>query len=163
MLIHIYWKFNKMRFYIFATLVAFGSLTNVNSNSTDTKVAPKFYLLEKKNSNGAPSVAITFPDGHKDTLLLNMFHGNEKDQKNSAEWCFYNGHLEKEPEACVAMTGCVGTDDVEFTIFSSHSESNIFKWTKDGNVDVIDDPSEVNYFKISVCIIFTPKLINFVL
>ena len=61
------------------------------------------------------------------------------------------------------MTGCVGTDDVEFTIFSSHSESNIFKWTKDGNVEVIDDPSEVNYFKISVCIIFTPKLINFVL
>ena len=152
-----------MRFYIFATLVAFGSSTNVNSNSTDTKVAPKFHLLEKKNSNGAPSVAITFPDGHKDTLLLNMFHGNEKDQKNSAEWCFYSGHLEKGPEACVAMTGCVGTDDVEFTILSSHSESNIFKWTKDGNVEVIDDPSEVNYFKISECIIFTPKLINFVL
>ena len=138
-----------MRFYIFATLVVFGSSTNVNSNSTDTKLAPKFHLLEKKNSNGAPSVAITFPDGHKDTLLLNMFHGNEKDQKDGEEWCFYNGHLEKEPEACVAMTGCVGLEDVEFTIFSGHSESKIFKWTKDGNVEVINDLIEVSYFSIS--------------
>ena len=138
-----------MRFYIFATLVVFGSSTNVNSKSTDTKLAPKFHLLEKKNSNGAPSVAITFPDGHKDTLLLNMFHGNEKDQKDGVEWCFYNGHLEKEPEACVAMTGCVGLEDVEFTIFSGHSESKIFKWTKDGNVEVINDLIGVSYFSIS--------------
>ena len=152
-----------MRIYIFATLVAFGYSTKVNLNSTDTKLATKFHLKEKKTSNGAPSISITFPDGQKDTLLLSKFYGNEEERKAGVERCHYNGHLEKEPEACVAMTGCVGTDDVEFTIFSSHSESNIFKWTKDGNVEVIDDPSEVNYFKISVCIIFTQKLINFVL
>ena len=134
-----------MRFYIFATLITFGSSTNVNLNTTDTKLTPKFHLLEKKNSNGAPSVAITFPDGHKDTLILNKFHGNENDKKDGVEWCFYNGHLEKEPEACVAMTGCVGLEDVEFTIFSGHSESKIFKWTKDGNVEVINDLSEVSY------------------
>ena len=144
-------------------LVAFGSSTNVNLNSTDTSVAPKFHLLEKKTSNGAPSIGIIFPDGQKDTLLLSKFYGNEEEKKTGVDHCHYNGYLEKEPEACVAMTGCVGTDDVEFTIFSSHSESNIFKWTKDGNVEVIDDRSEVNYFKISIYIIFTPKLINFVL
>ena len=138
-----------MRVYIFVTLLAFGNSINVSLNITDTKLVPKFYLLEKENSNGAPSVGITFPDGHKDTLLLNKFYGNEEIQKNSTEWCFYNGHLVKEPEACVAMTGCVGTEDVEFTIFSGHSESNIFKWTKDGNVVVVDDSSEVNFKKIS--------------
>ena len=142
-----------MRLYIFATLIAFGSSANVNSNLTDTKLAPKFHLLEKKNSNGVPSVAITFPDGHKDTLLLNKFNGNEKDQKNDTEWCFYNGHLEKESDACVAMTGCVGLEDVEFTIFSGHSKSKIFKWTKDGNVEIINDLSEVSYCSIlhNVC------------
>ena len=156
-------KFSKMKIFIIATLVVSVCSTKANLNSTDTKLAPNFHLKEKKTSNGAPSIGITFPDGQKDTLLFSKFYSNEEERKSGVERCHYNGHLEKEPEACVAMTGCVGTDDVEFTIFSSHSESNIFKWTKDGNVEVIDDPSEVNYFKISVCIIFTPKLINFVL
>ena len=138
-----------MRIYIFETLVVSGYSSKVNPNSTDTKLAPKFHLIEEKNSNGAPSIGITFPDGHKDTLLLSKFYGNEEERKAGVERCHYNGHLEKEPEACVAMTGCVGTDNVEFTIFSSHTESNIFKWTKDGKVEVIDDSSEVNYFDIS--------------
>ena len=152
-----------MRVYIFATLLAFCNSFNANSNSTDTKLVPKFYLLEKENSNDAPSVGITFPDGHKDTLLLDKVYDNDKYQKNGTKWCFYNGHLEKESDACVAMTGCVGLEDVEFTIFSSHSKSNIFNWTKDGNVVVVDDLSEVNHFKLSVCFIFALKLINFVL
>ena len=152
-----------MKFFIIATLVASVYSTKANLNSTDTKLAPNFHLKEKKTSNGAPSIGITFPDGQKDTLLLSKFYSNEEERKSGVERCHYNGHLEKEPEACVAMTGCVGTDDVEFTIFSSHSKSNIFKWTKNGNVEVIDNPSEVNYFKISVYIIFTPKLINLVL
>ena len=151
-----------MRIYLFAALVASVYSTKANLNSTDTKLAPKFHLIKKKNSNGAPSIGITFPDGHKDTLLLIKFYGNEEERKADVERCHYNGHLKKEPEACVAMTGCVGTDNVEFTIFSSHSQSNIFNWTKDGNVEVIDDPSKVKYFKTSVCFIFTLKLINFV-
>ena len=140
-------KFSKMKVFIIATLVVSVYSTKANLNSTDTKLAPNFHLKEKKTSNGAPSIGITFPDGQKDTLLLSKFYGNEEERNSGVEQCHYNGHLEKEPEACVAMTGCVGTDDIEFTIFSSHSESNIFKWTKDGNVEVIDDPIEVNYLE----------------
>ena len=141
-------KFSKMIIYIVAILVAFVSSTKSNLDSTDSKLAPKFYMIEK-NSNGAPSIGITFSDGHKDILLLYKFYSNEEERKDGVERCHYNGHLEKEAEACVAMTGCVGLEDVEFTIFSGHSESKIFKWTKDGNVEVINDLIEVSYFIIS--------------
>ena len=156
-------KFSKMIIYIVAILVAFVSSTKSNLDSTDSKLAPKFYMIEK-NSNGAPSIGITFSDGHKDILLLYKFYSNEEERKVGVERCHYNGHLENEPEACVAMTGCVGTEDVELTIFSSHAESNIFRWTKDGKVEVIDDSSEVNYFDIPntiMAVSFPPFLVPF--
>ena len=54
----------------------------------------------------------------------------------SKERCHYIGHLENEHTACVAMTGCVGSQDVQFTILSKHApKSSTFKWTKDGNVE----------------------------
>ena len=57
----------------------------------------------------------------------------------NVEHCNFIGHLENEPEACVAMTGCFGSEDVHFTILSSHAtKSPMFKWTKDGNVEIIE-------------------------
>ena len=57
------------------------------------------------------------------------------------ENCHFIGHLENEREACVAMTGCLGSENVEFTIMSKHaSESPMFLWTKEGNVRVIEKP-----------------------
>ena len=138
-------KFRKMKVIIVAILVAFVCSSKANINSTDSKLAPKFHLIKKKDSNGAPSIGITFQDGHKDILILSKFYGNAEERKAGVEKCRYNGYLEKETGACVAMTGCVGTEDVEFTIFSGHSESNIFRWTKDGKVEVVDDESEVFY------------------
>ena len=56
----------------------------------------------------------------------------------NVEQCVYFGHLASEPEACVAMTGCVGSEDVEFTIFSAHNkDSHMFKWFKEGNVQTL--------------------------
>ena len=53
--------------------------------------------------------------------------------------CHYLGHLANEPEACVAVTGCVGSEDVDFTILSAHSTgSSMFKWTKEGRVEVVN-------------------------
>jgi len=107
------------------------------------EMAPKFSLIEDRTFNGAPSVAITFPNGHKDTLILNKFHGNEEDRLASMERCHYIGHLTNETEACVAMTGCVGSEDVEFTILSTHAkESVMFKWTKNGNVEILENPQK---------------------
>merc|ERR1712241_829297 len=61
------------------------------------------------------------------------------------ERCHYFGHLANEPEACVAMTGCVGSEDVEFMILSAHSHgSHILKWTKEGNVEILEYKGDGN-------------------
>ena len=49
-----------------------------------------------------------------------------------------------EFKACVAMTGCIGEEDVEFTILSTHAtNSPMFKWTKEGKVEVVEKSNEV--------------------
>lgn len=61
-----------------------------------------------------------------------------------AEECHFIGHLTKEQDACVAMTGCVGSEDIDFTIMSSHAtKSAMFKWSKDGHVEIIESPFKV--------------------
>ena len=50
-----------------------------------------------------------------------------------------------EFKACVAMTGCIGEEDVEFTILSTHTtNSPMFKWTKEGKVEVVELSNMVN-------------------
>ena len=98
--------------------------------------SPSFVLVEERSLNGSPSIAVTFPDGYQDTLVLSKFYANEQNRMASKERCHYIGHLENEHTACVAMTGCVGSQDVQFTILSKHSpKSSTFKWTKDGNIE----------------------------
>ena len=46
----------------------------------ELEIAPTFTLVEERNENGAPSVAITFPNGHNDILLLDKFYANEEDR-----------------------------------------------------------------------------------
>ena len=94
---------------------------------------PTFSLLEDRLDDGQPpQVSITFPDGYTDTLILNHYF-SDKDQIENGN---YLGHLANEKDACVAMTGRVGSEDVEFTILSNHaSESNMYKWKKDGTVE----------------------------
>ena len=68
--------------------------------------------------------------------------------------CHYVGHLAREKTACVAMTGCLGSDNVEFTIMSKHTvDSNSFVWSKNGAIHVINsDPnvSTVLRFEVKV-------------
>ena len=54
------------------------------------------------------------------------------------------GHLLSEPEACLAMTGCFGSEDVELTINSKYApESGMFKWNLDGTVENLKNPFKV--------------------
>ena len=46
----------------------------------ELEIAPTFTLVEERNANGVPSVAITFPNGHNDILLLDKFYANEEDR-----------------------------------------------------------------------------------
>ena len=94
--------------------------------------------MEDKSWYGTPLIKIEFPDGYTDTLVLKKFYGNDEDKNAKPDWCHYIGHLANESESGVAMTGCVKDEDVEFTILSSHSKAcQIFKWTKDGKVEII--------------------------
>ena len=100
---------------------------------------PMFSLNSERSLDNSPRVTITFPDGYQDTLNLRHFYTNEKEKSvEEANTCAYVGHLEREPEACVAMTGCYGEEDVEFSIASKHSVgSGLYKWTLDGHVEII--------------------------
>ena len=121
------------------------------SISTEVRLAPRFSVIEERTSNGVPSVSIEFPDGYKDTLLLNKFYGNQEERMANVERCHYIGHLVNEPEACVAMTGCLGSEDVEFTILSTHAiDFHAFMWTKNGNVEILDSSSKVKISKASI-------------
>ena len=58
--------------------------------------------------------------------------------------CNFIGHLANEPDSCVAMTGCLGYEDVDFTIMSPHtSGATMFQWTKEGNVRLIQRPIDL--------------------
>ena len=117
--------------------------------------SPRFGLIQERSFNGAPSVSIAFPDGYKDTLVLERYYANEEERMERTEACRFIGHLANEPEACVAMTGCVGSDDVQFTIMSAHAtESAMFKWTKEGDVEIIESPFKVqNYFEKTLIVL----------
>ena len=81
---------------------------------------------------------MTFPDGYEDRLILWKHYLNEEDRLSDIE-CNYIGHLSHEINACVAMTGCLGLDDIELTILSTHIPNSIgFIWTKEGKVHMIN-------------------------
>merc|ERR1711935_768377 len=126
----------KMRFLVIASLIAI----SYSARLSEPEETPSFVLVEERSLNGSPSIAVTFPDGYQDTLVLNKFYANEQNRMASKERCHYIGHLANELTACVAMTGCVGSQDVQFTILSKHApKSSTFKWTKDGNVELMKD------------------------
>ena len=102
---------------------------------------------KERSCTGPLCVSVTFPDGYKDDLVLSKFHANEEDRIANVEHCNYIGHLAKEPEACVAVTGCFGSENVHLTILSAHApESSMFKWTKDGNVEIIESSFKVHTY-----------------
>ena len=85
-------------------------------------------LHQERSGDGNPSVSITFPDGFQDNLVLNKLGQ-----------CNWAGHLQNEQDACVAMTGCPGQDDLDLTILSEHlRESNLLRWYKNGDVEYIE-------------------------
>merc|ERR1712168_828994 len=124
---------STMRVCIILSLIALVCSAKVKN------ISPKFTLLEERSANGAPSVSVTFPNGHQDKLVLSRFDANDEDRMANKEHCNFIGHLENEPEACVAMTGCFGSGDVHLTIISKHvMRGSMFTWKKDGSVEVID-------------------------
>ena len=66
---------------------------------------------------------------------LRYSHDDDRNKSNRRLHCNYFGHLKSDSSACVAMTGCLGKDDIDFTLTSDHLyEVNSFTWKRDGTV-----------------------------
>ena len=102
-------------------------------------------MSQDRSLDGSPSVSIAFPDGYTDTLILSRYYSNENDRLAQTEKCHFFGHLEGEPEACIALTGCPESDDLEFTIMSEHSSDTMFKWNKNGDIQLIESKALGTY------------------
>ena len=74
-------------------------------------------------------VKITFADGSSDNLVLNKYENMEG---------HFIGHLENEPDACVAMVN--HPEHAELTIMSNRVVgSTMYKWHNNGNVELVPE------------------------
>ena len=102
--------------------------------------APSFSLASERSLDGSPKINVVFPSGKSDSILLSISESDlELRMETGVDECRYMGRLENDPKACIAMTGCPGVEDVEFTILSDDPErSGLFVWTKEGKVELIE-------------------------
>lgn len=103
---------------------------------------PAFKVLQDRSLGAIPKIEITFPNGMVDNMVLERFYSNEAErQARSLMTCNYIGHLENEVTACVAVTGCLGKDDLEMTIMSKHAgASSMIILRKDNSVERVENP-----------------------
>ena len=111
---------------------------------------PPLFPLIKVRQNGRslydiPEIDIAFPDGHLDEFVLEKHFFNKEDRMANEEHCNYFGHLKNDPDACIAVTGCYGRDDLEFTILTDHGMANhMFVLQKDGQLRTVESPINVS-------------------
>ena len=132
---------NKLTLRLFQILCHFVTLNSRQAIiQFCTEIGMEFSVVEKRTLVSSPTINVTFSDGYMDTIVL-WKHYSNKEEKRSIEDdkdCNYLGHLLHEKEACVAMTGCVGKEDVVLTIMSKHAtDSSHFVWTKEGKIHTV--------------------------
>ena len=114
---------------------------------------PQIKVHEVRSLDNIPSIDITFPDGKKDSLILQRFYPSEQSRLEREFGCNYFGYLKNDKSACVAVTGCAGQDNLEFTINANYGgSSNMYILHKDsGRVELIENPFTVflsSYFTL---------------
>ena len=128
---------------------------------SDPHPSPRFDLVRERSINevptqvSSPTINVTFSDGYMDTIVLWKHYSNKEQKRSIDNDCNYLGHLLLEKDACVAMTGCIGMEDVVFTIMSKHATDSVnFVWTKEGKIHTVElDPFVSNLLNIFVFII----------
>ena len=114
------------------------SQTHVPHQPRDDSL-PFIKVRQDRSMYDIPEIDIIFPDGHEDELVLEKHFPNEEAQMENEDHCNYFGHLKNDPDACVAVTGCYGQDDLEFTIMSEHAPiKNTFVLEKNGQLKLIE-------------------------
>jgi len=77
---------------------------------------PSFLVREERSLEGTPTIDVVFDDGFEDTLILDTISFGDEDRIEGEEICDYFGHLASDLTSCVAVTGCVGAEDLDITI-----------------------------------------------
>ena len=86
-------------------------------------------MVEERSANASPFLKITFADGSSDNFVLNKYENMEG---------HFIGHLENEPNACVAMVN--HPEHAELTIMSNRVVgSTMYKWHNNGNVELVPE------------------------
>ena len=109
---------------------------------------PDVHVKESKSVNGIPSIDITFPDGFQDRFVLERHYMTEMDRMARKMHCNFIGHLAKDTEACVGVTGCPG-EKMEFTVNSKHAgRSTRFILLENGEMEKVESAFKVNVYSI---------------
>ena len=109
---------------------------------------PEVHVKESKSVNGIPSIDITFPDGFQDRFVLERHYMTEMDRMSKTLHCNFIGHLAKDTEACVGVTGCPG-QKMEFTVNSKHAgRSTRFILLENGEMEKVESAFKVNVYSI---------------
>ena len=131
--------------FLLVLVISFQLTLGFSTKIKDNSKIPSFNLAKDRSEDGSPTVDVFFPDGYRDRILLQRHEDADETD------CHYIGHLEKEKSTCIAMTGCPGKDDLEFTLFSTHlTHPGTFKWLKDGTVHFLEYPVSRLHFKLYV-------------
>ena len=95
-----------------------------------------------------PEVSIVFPDGYEDSLVLSYYYSTEEARREGKATCNLFGHLKNEPEACVGVSGCYGTEDMYLTINSLHNtKGNGYILKTTGELVMVEDELSVSHAK----------------
>ena len=107
-------------------------------NIFSTLGLPDVHIKESKSLNGIPAIGVTFSDGFQDQFVLERHYMTEMDRTLQKVHCNFIGHLAKDTEACVAVTGCPG-EKMEFSINSKNAlRSNRFIIHENGEMENIE-------------------------
>ena len=104
-------------------------------------------VQQTRSFREVPSIAITFPNGVKDSMVLERFYPTQESRMARTPSCNFIGHLENEKTACVSLTGCASSDDLHFTINSKNSgSSSMYILHKDGHLELVERAFKVRGF-----------------
>ena len=93
-------------------------------------------IHESRSIDGTPTIDVTFDDGYTDTLILDHYYFSDEDRLIRSENCDFIGHLANDQTACVAVTGCIGSEEVDITIMGDRG--GLYQIGLTGNVSAVE-------------------------
>jgi len=127
---------DMMRILLVLLLISVSSQGRRLQQDDDNKV--KFNVIASRSIEEPPTIDVTFGNGVKDSLDLQLFQINSE----ASSSCCYIGRLHNSPSSSVAATGCLNKagDVMDITIISKNNINKMFTVDFDGNTEIIKNP-----------------------